>query len=91
MSTGVVVLDPSDLDTIIKKMVEEFRAEVAKIKAANIEKPMTREQAAKFFSCSVDALDKKFRNNKLPAKFRHYNGGTPYFFASELENFLKKS
>lgn len=91
MSTGVVVLEPNDLDTIIKKMIEEFRAEAAKIKAANIEKPMTRQAAAKFLSCSVQTFDNKFKNGDLPIEFRHYNGGTPYFFASDLEAFLKKS
>lgn len=85
------ILEHEEFDKFLNAILEMFGREIAKLKSDIPERPMTKKQAAKYFSCSVGTFDKKFKNNKLPAKFRHYNGGTPYFFASELEAFLKKS
>jgi len=56
-----------------------------------IEKPLTREEAAAFLRIEPLTLDRRIKNNVLPTTLRHYNGGTIYFFASELEAFIKKS
>jgi len=56
-----------------------------------IEKPLTKQEAADYMRIHITTFDDRFRNNVLPTTLRHYNGGTIYFFASELEAFIKKS
>jgi hypothetical protein len=80
-------ISESDLEKLILK-AEERGFELGQKK--QIEKPLTKEGAAKYLSISEGTLDERFRTGKLPARLRHTNGGTIYFFASELEEFIKQ-
>lgn len=70
---------------------EMIRAEIGKAKSEAVEKPLTREEAAAYMRIDPVTLDRRLRKGTLPMSLRHHNGGTLYFFASELEAFLKKS
>lgn len=56
-----------------------------------IEKPLTKQEAADYMRIHVNTLDGYFRDKILPTSLRHYVGGCIYFFASDLEAFIKKS
>lgn len=56
-----------------------------------IEKPLTKQEAADYMRIHVNTLDGYFRDKTLPISLRHYVGGSIYFFASDLEAFIKKS
>jgi len=83
-----IVIQPSDF----KQLIAEIAAEVIKevVKSMTAEPTLTKSQAAKYLQISVQTLEKRFRENELPTSLIHRNGGTPYFFASELEQHLKK-
>jgi len=78
----------NDLNTLIMKAEEKG---FDKGQKKPFEKPLTREEAAAFLRITARTLDNRIKSNVLPTDLRHYNGGTIYFFASELEAFLKKS
>jgi len=52
-------------------------------KAKPIEQPLTRKEVAKFLNCHINSVDKNWRH------LRHMTHNTPYWFASEIENFIK--
>lgn len=87
-STVVYQVSEDLLDKLIIK-AEEKGFEKGQKKP--IEKPLTREEAAKYLRIDPTTLDRRFRNRKYPLSLRHSCGGTSYFFASELESFIKKS
>lgn len=75
----------------LKELISEVRETVIEeMKEKGWEKPLTKKQAAKFLSISEGRMDVKFREGQLPLKLRHTGTGTIYFFASELESFIKK-
>lgn len=82
------VLEQEDLNKIIEKVVEKVAQETKKWQL--VEKPLTRNEAAAYFKISPITFDRRLKNGTLPSSLRRYNGGTIYFFASELEAFLKK-
>lgn len=59
--------------------------------AKPLERPLTKKEAASYMRLHIKVFNKRFKDGVLPATLRHYNGGTIYFFASELEDFIKKS
>lgn len=81
-------ISESDLEKLIIK-AEEKGFERGQKKP--FEKPLTREEAAAFLRIEAATLDRRFKSNKLPLSLRHVVSGSIYFFASELEAFIKKS
>jgi hypothetical protein len=82
------VMSDDQLDKLIQKAIQEG---FEKGQKRTIEKPLTKQEAANYLRISLSTLDERFRSQALPTSLRHYNGGTIYFFASELEAFIKKS
>lgn len=82
------VMSDDQLDKLIQKAIQEGFERGQK---KPIEKPLTKQEAASYLRIGLSAFDERFRKQALPASLRHYNGGTIYFFASELEAHLKKS
>lgn len=82
------VMSDEQLDKLIREALQRG-FEIGQKKP--IEKPLTREEAAKFLRIAPRTLDLKFKNHKLPLSLRHHAAGTIYFFSSELEAFIKKS
>lgn len=88
MNPGYFIED-KDLDRFAEKVANIVLKKVAELKA--VEEPLTKEGAAKYLHIALSTLNKRLANGDIPAKYIHRNGGTPYFFASELELLLKKS
>lgn len=88
-STVVVYQVSKDLldELILKALEKGFERGQKK----PIEKPLTKQEAADYMSISLSSLDERLRNGYLPLSLKHTIHGTPYFFASELENFIRKS
>lgn len=89
MSNVIYQLSKDDLLQLLNDQKAIIVSEFSKSKIA--EKPLTREEAAAFLRIDSTTLDRRFRNGTLPKSLRHFNGGTLYFFASELEAHIKKS
>jgi len=75
----------------LKKVLTEWMNEQLAPKQKTFERPLTREEAAKYLRITPITLDRRFRDGKLPLSLRHVNAGSTYFFASELELHLKRS
>ncbi len=86
---NAVVFNPNDLPKFANEVASIVLREVAKLRS--IEEPLTKAGAAKYLRITVRSLDRRIENHDLPTSLIHRNGGTPYFFASELEQYLKKS
>lgn len=89
MIGNAIIFQPEDWDKF-KRELSGFVA-IEMDKAKRIERPLTKDAAAEYLSISVRTFDQRIADGKIPTKLIHRNGGTPYFFASELEAFLKKS
>lgn len=83
------VIMPNEVDPLAEKIAAIVLRKIEERRA--IEEPMTKAGAAKYLRISVRTLDERIATGKIPTKVIHRNGGTPYFFASELENLLKKN
>lgn len=81
-------ISENDLENLIIKALEKGFERGQK---KPIEKPLTKQEAADYLRVHVTTFEARIRNRKLPLSLRHINGGTTYFFASELEAFIKKS
>lgn len=82
------VMSDEQLDKLIQKAIQEG---FEKGQKKPIEKPLTTKEAAAFLRIGLSALYRRIQTNALPTTLRHYNGGSIYFFASELEAFIRKS
>ena len=87
---NAVVLSPPDFDRLISEMKMTFMDELKRAKAEVVERPLTRIEAAQHLSIKPGTLDKRIKTGIIPVQYVHYNGGTPYFFASELNKLLKE-
>jgi hypothetical protein len=88
MSVAHVIM-PSEVDPLAEKIAAMVIKKVIELKS--IEDPLTKEGAAKYLHIALSTLNKRLANGDIPSKYIHRNGGTPYFFASELETLLKKN
>ena len=89
--SSAVILEPADLDKLIKAITDTVREELSKVRKENSDVPLTRKEAARYFGIDVGTMHKKFKSGELPASLRHRVGGRIVFFKSELEAYLKKS
>ncbi len=87
----LIALTPNQLDRIATGLRQQIADGVASLKSHLVEKPLTRREAAEYLGIKLTALDNRIKRGDIPRKLVHKNGGTPYFFASELEQLLKKS
>lgn len=86
-----IIIEPNDLDRLINSLREEIRLGFEKSRSVNIDPPLSRKQAAKFLGISERTLDKRFKEGYYQSELMHGEGRKKSFFASELENYLKKS
>jgi hypothetical protein len=84
MSTAII-LEPRDFDKLINELKETLRDELKKVRHEVRESPMTKKETARYLKCHVNTVDKNWTH------LRHLVAGTPYWFASEIENELKNS
>lgn len=82
------VMSDDQLDRLIQRAMQEGFQQGQK---KSYEKPLTKKEAAAFLRINPWTMDRRFKTNKLPASLRHVVDGSIYFFASELQEFLKKS
>lgn len=83
------VMSDEQLDKLIQKAMQEGFERGQK---KPIEKPLTREEAAAFLRIEPATLDRWLKSRKLPVHLKHVIGiKTILFFASDLEEFIKKS
>jgi len=77
----------------LKQLIDEVKATVIQEmnRKQSLDKVLTKQEAAAYLRIHVTTLDERFRERKLPTSLRHYNGGSLYFYQSELENFIKRS
>lgn len=88
MSIGHIIM-PNEVDPLAEKIAAIVLRKIDERRV--IEEPLTKQGAANYFKITVRALNERIAKGKIPSKYIHRNGGTPYFFASELETLLKKN
>lgn len=84
-----VIMRPSDFDQLLSVMIDKAVERIVKVRTA--EPPLDKQGAAKYLKITTSTLDRRIREKDLPVTLIHRNGGGVYFFASELEQHLKKS
>ena len=82
------VMSDDQLDKLIQKAIQEGFERGQK---RNYEKPLNMQEAANYLGIHVKSLSARFSNGKLPSSLRHVAGGRIYLFASELQEFIKRS
>ena len=83
-----VVFEPDDFRVFLESLREIVRDE---LKSYIVEKPMTTREAAAYLRITEKTLWERIRKGKMPADLVHRSAGSVYFFASELEAYLKRS
>jgi hypothetical protein len=83
--TAGFFIGQADLDKIISEMKKSFHDEVQKLKVETREQPMTRKETAKYLKCGQTTLTKHWQHLKHVTE-----GGTPYWWASEIEKYIKE-
>lgn len=83
------ILMPSEVDPMAEKIAAIVIKKLTEL--SRVEEPLTKDGAAKYLHIALSTLNKRIANGDIPAKYIHRNGGTPYFFPSELETLLKKN
>lgn len=86
-----VILEPHDIDKLIKSITDTVREEMSKMKEEKRDRRMNMKQAAAFLNMHPLTLSRKLKSGEFPVKLMHVKGSSKYFLASELEAFLKKS
>lgn len=76
----------------VQSMMAELKAHISKeLKGAVVEKPMCGKEAALFLGIHESTIYKWLRNETIPTRLIHRIGGSVFFFASELQEFVKRS
>lgn len=87
-NTVLHVMSDEQLDKLIREAIQRG-FELGQKKP--LEKPLTKKEAAAFLRIDPWTLDRRFKSGKIPLSLRHVVSGSIYFFASELEAFIRKS
>ena len=82
--TKAIILEPDEWKEFKADTLKTFREELSKVRAEVIESPMNRKETAKYLKCSVKTVDENWRH------LRHMVNGTPYYFKSEIEAYIKE-
>lgn len=87
----LIAVTPNELDRIVTGLRQEVADGFTKLKSHIVEKPLTRIEAAEYLRIGLTAFNNRIRSGAIPKKYLHKNGGTTYFYASELQQLLKTS
>lgn len=91
MAETFQLIPQSDFERLSAGIRQQIADGLAELKGIVIEKPLNKKEAASYLGIGLTALDNRIKRGSIPKKLVHKNGGTPYFFASELNELLKKS
>lgn len=83
-----VILRPDDFQAFISELKEVVKSE---IRGYVVEEPLTVKQAAAYLKVTEGTLWKRIDRGAIPTSVVHRSGGGVYFFASELEAYLKNN
>lgn len=83
-----ITFTPDDFQRFMAEVKETIRKEV---KGYMVEEPLTAKQAAAYLKITEWTMRDRIKKGSLPASLIHRSGGTVYFFASELEQYLKNN
>jgi hypothetical protein len=81
-SKVVYEMTPELLKEFAKEVVTQDRA---LNKAKPVEQPMNRKAVSKFLNCHINTVDKNWKHLRHMTK-----GGTPYWYASEIDAAIRK-
>lgn len=79
---SVFLLSPLDLKEFANEIKQELVQELSKKKV--IEQPMCRKEVAKFLKCAPETVTRNWNH------LRHVVDGQIYWFASEIEAYIKE-
>jgi len=81
-SKVIYELTPQQLKDFAKEVIKEWQALEPGKKSTDV--LMTKKQTAKYLQCDVNTV------NRRVLHLRHMIKGKPYWYASEIENFIKR-
>lgn len=87
----LTLMSPNELERLAAGLRQEVADGFLLLKTHMTEKPLTVKEAAEYLRIGTSALYNRINSGAIPSQYVHKNGGTVYFFASELNQLLKKS
>jgi excisionase family DNA binding protein len=89
--TGTV-LQPNDFDRLLSEMKSFVREELKSVQMPpENDRPICAKEAAAYLGIGQTTFWERIKTGKIPSILIHRNGGSVYFFKSELRQFLKAS
>ena len=85
------LMSQSALDRMLTNIRQQLKDEFGALKNQMVENTMTKQQAADYLKINIRTLERRVKSGVIPSRYAHTNGGTVYFFASELQELLKQS
>jgi hypothetical protein len=82
-STTLNVLSDEQIEMLLTKHEAKVIARESKKKV--VEQPMNRKAVSKFLNCHINTVDKNWKHLRHMTK-----GGTPYWYASEIDAAIRK-
>ena len=82
--TRAIILEPDEWEDFKRDTLKTFREELSKVRAEVMESPMNAKETAKYLKCSPTTVYTKWTH------LRHMVDGTPYWFRSEIEAYIKE-
>lgn len=83
-----VIFTPDDFQKFLTHLKEIVRTEM---KGYVVEEPMTAKEAASYLNVTEKTMWERFRKGKMSTGVIHRVGGSTYFFASELHQYIKNN
>jgi hypothetical protein len=87
----LIALTPNEFERLATGIRQQVADGLNELKGFVIEKPLTRKEAASHLRIAMTAFNNRLRSGAIPSKYVHKNGGTLYFYASELNAMVKET
>ena len=84
----MIVLKPADMQRL-EKLITDLQIEVRSLRTGNNERPLTKKEAAKLLGINPGTINERIKKGIIPTRLVHYQGTKPYFFESELVQYIK--
>lgn len=89
--TPLIALSTKEFDRLATGIRQQVADGIESLKSHLTEKPLSKKEAADYLQITPRAFASRMKSGAIPPRLVHRNGGSLYFFASELQQLLKAS